>query len=169
MWRQCALPLEQMGTTWRIRLNSCFLRPTRVHNPNGKSIGSAVFAQLTADCPYTLQWEPLSPKLPLSKGYQDHHLTHNFLGHPSTQPSGISIGSAVFAGLILVSQTERDRQTDHDIWLVTIGRIYLRSTAMRHCVSQDAKETKDGLLRISTGVSFHFQTYIIVVMVTVWT
>ena len=30
------------------------LRPTRVHNPNGKLIGSAVFAQLTAESPHTL-------------------------------------------------------------------------------------------------------------------
>jgi len=41
------------------------LLPTRVHNPNGKSIGSAVFAQLTAESPYTLEWALLSPKLPL--------------------------------------------------------------------------------------------------------
>ena len=30
------------------RLNTCFLGLTRVHNPNGISIGSAIFAQLTA-------------------------------------------------------------------------------------------------------------------------
>jgi len=35
--------------TWRKRLNVCFLWPTRVHhNPNGISIGSAVFAGLTS-------------------------------------------------------------------------------------------------------------------------
>jgi len=27
----------------------------RAHNPNGTSIGSAMFAQMTAECPYTLQ------------------------------------------------------------------------------------------------------------------
>ena len=31
-----------IGATWRVRLNLCFLQPTRVHNPNGKSIGSLV-------------------------------------------------------------------------------------------------------------------------------
>ena len=56
-WRQCAQMGGYIGATWRIRLNLCFLQPTRVHNPNGISIGSAVFAQLTAD---TLQWAPLS-------------------------------------------------------------------------------------------------------------
>jgi len=42
-WGQCALPCGHIGATWRIRLNLCFLRPTRVvvHNTNGKSIGSA--------------------------------------------------------------------------------------------------------------------------------
>ena len=34
-----------------------------VHNPNGKSIGSAVFVQLTAESPYTLQLAHLSPKI----------------------------------------------------------------------------------------------------------
>ena len=47
-WRQCALPWQHIGATWRIRLNSCFLRPTQVHNPNDKSISSAVFAEADA-------------------------------------------------------------------------------------------------------------------------
>ena len=47
-WRQCALPCGHMGTTWRIRLKLCFHWPTRVHNLNGKSISSAVIAQLMA-------------------------------------------------------------------------------------------------------------------------
>jgi len=34
-----------MCLNWQIRLN--FLQPTQVHNPNSKSIGSAIFAQLT--------------------------------------------------------------------------------------------------------------------------
>ena len=42
-------------------------------------------------------------------------------------PNGILIGSAVFAGLITVT----DRQTDHATRSVTIGRIYVRSAAMR--------------------------------------
>jgi len=46
----------QTGATWLIRLNLCILRPTRVHNPNGISIGSAVFVLLAPECPYTLQW-----------------------------------------------------------------------------------------------------------------
>ena len=42
-------------------------------------------------------------------------------------PNGISIGSAVFAGLTSVT----DRSTDHATRSVRIGRIYVRSTAMR--------------------------------------
>jgi len=41
-------------------------------------------------------------------------------------PNGISIDSAIFAGLTIVA----DRQTDHAT-SVTIRRIYVRSTAMR--------------------------------------
>jgi len=47
--------------------------------------------------------------------------------HPSSQLNRISIGSAVFAGLTTVT----DRRTYHATRYVTIGRIYVRSTAMR--------------------------------------
>jgi len=47
-WRQCFLPWGHIGATWRIRLNLCILQPTWVHNPNGKSIGSAVYAEMTS-------------------------------------------------------------------------------------------------------------------------
>jgi len=42
-------------------------------------------------------------------------------------PNGISIGSAVFAGLTSMT----DRPTDRATRSVTIGRIYICSTAMR--------------------------------------
>jgi len=69
-WRHLVNTIKHVhtGTTWRIRLNLCFLRPTRVYNPNSKSIGSAVSAQLTAESPHTLQWAPLSPKIVRSHG-----------------------------------------------------------------------------------------------------
>jgi len=48
---------------------TCFLGPTRVQNPNGILIGSAVFAQLTAERPYALHWAAVRPsKLCLSMG-----------------------------------------------------------------------------------------------------
>jgi len=84
-WRQCACIRGHIGATWRIRLNFCFLRPTRVHNSNGKSIGSAIFAQLTAD---TLQWVLRHPKLPIPMGHLESGRPSNTipLAHPSTQP-----------------------------------------------------------------------------------
>ena len=51
--------------------------------------------------------------------------------HLSPKPNGISIGSAVFAGLTIVSDRQTDRPTDHATPSVTIGRIYVRSTATR--------------------------------------
>jgi len=44
-------------------------------------------------------------------------------------PNGISIGSAVFAGLTSMTR-QTDRLTDHTTRSVTIGRIYMHSTAM---------------------------------------
>ena len=49
--------------------NTWFLGPIQILNPNGTSIISAVFAQLTEERPHTLQWATLSPsKLPLPMG-----------------------------------------------------------------------------------------------------
>ena len=163
----------------------CFLRATRVHSPNGKSIGSAVPAYLTAESPYAyMQWAILSPKLPFPMGLSGPPCNTWFHGPTRVlNPNGISIGSAVFAGLTRecpytlqwdspfplkiapshgeiwtpfsymvpwahpIPQSKRhldrsrrffsrltsvtDRQTDHATWSVTIGRIYVRSTAMR--------------------------------------
>ena len=65
-WQHRVLPWGHIGATWRLRLNLCILRPTRVHNRNGKCFGSAVFAQLTAQSAYILQWEPLSTRIALT-------------------------------------------------------------------------------------------------------
>jgi len=74
------------GATWHI-LNLCFLWPTRVHNPNGKLIGSAVFAQLTAESLYTVFVTPFLQNCPIPWGHLDLHLTHDFLvpSEPTTQ------------------------------------------------------------------------------------
>ena len=61
-------------------------------------------------------------------GALDPHLIHGSLGQPeSSNPNGISIGSAVYPELT----TATDGQTDHATRSVTIDRIYVRSTAMR--------------------------------------
>jgi len=61
------------------------------------------FAQLTAECPYTLQWDALPPsKLPLLTGASGPACNTWFPGPTRVHnPNGIWIGSAVFAGLLV--------------------------------------------------------------------
>ena len=61
--------------------NRCFLGPARVHNPNGISIGSAIVAQITAEC--CLHPSPL--KITHSHGGSQPHLTRFLGAHPSPQ------------------------------------------------------------------------------------
>jgi len=75
-----------------------FVSPPCAHDRNGISIGSAIFAQLTAECPYwrTLQWAALSPQnCPFSWGTGSHisHLIHGFLppSESSTQTASRSV------------------------------------------------------------------------------
>ena len=45
--------------------NTCFLGLTPVHNPNGISIGSAIFVQLTSQCRQACRRTPFPSNLPL--------------------------------------------------------------------------------------------------------
>ena len=55
-----------------------------------------------------------------------------FPGHTQLlNPNGSSIGAAVFAGLTSVTDRLTDRPTDHATRSVTMGRMYVRSIAMR--------------------------------------
>ena len=68
--------------------------PILAHNPNIISIGSAVFAQITAESPYTLQWHvPPPSKLPIPMGDLNPHLIHGTLDAPEfrTQTSSQSV------------------------------------------------------------------------------
>jgi len=70
------------------------LGPTRVEIPNGISIASAVFAQLTAESRYTLQRaSPFALKIGLSHGDLDPHLIHGAFAppEPSTQTASRSV------------------------------------------------------------------------------
>ena len=83
---------------------------------------------MTAECHCTLQWDaPFPLKLPLPIGISGRP-PNTWFPWPTRvlNPNGISIGAAVFAGLTSVT----DRPTDHATRWVTIGRIYVRSTAM---------------------------------------
>jgi len=51
---------------------------------NGISIGSAVFAQMTEECPYTLQWEPFPLRIAPSHGGM--WTPSNTWFHPNSQP-----------------------------------------------------------------------------------
>ena len=73
---------------------------------------------------------PFSPKnLPLPMGGGIWTPSNTWFPGPTQvlNPNGSSIGAAVFAGLTSVT----DRLTDHATRSVRIGRIYIRSTAMR--------------------------------------
>jgi len=99
-WRHLANTIENVHVvaTWRIQLNLCFFRPTRVHNPNGKSIASAVFAQLIAQSLILYNGRPFSQKLPILMGGSGRLSNSWFLGQVRAHsPNGISISSAVFA------------------------------------------------------------------------
>jgi len=160
--------------------NTCFLESTRVHNPNGISIRSAVHAQLMADCPYTLQWALPPKNYPFSWGiWTPSNTLHCSLGSPvsTTQTASRSLQQFLHrwpqsvpilysgtplsqkiapshwgAGFHLIhgslgppwSSTrfshfsrahyydkQTDQQRDHATQSVTIGCIYICSTAMR--------------------------------------
>jgi len=85
-----------------------FLGPIRTHNPNGILIGSAIFAQMTVGCPYTLQWDaPFLQKLPLPMGGSGPPCNTWFPGPTRVlNPNGILIGSAIFAGLTSVTERQ---------------------------------------------------------------
>jgi len=104
--------------------NTWFLGSTQILSPNGISIGSAVFTQLTAERPYTLQWTPFSPsKLPIPMGDLGPSFKW-FLGPTRVlNPNYFSIGSAVYAGLITVT----DRQTDRPRYAVCNNRPHLHT------------------------------------------
>ena len=83
-------PYAPLSNTW-------FLVPTRLSIKNGISISSAVFAQLTAERPYTLQRIASPPeKLSFSIGDLDRITRVH-------KPNGILIGSAIFAELTTVT------------------------------------------------------------------
>ena len=173
-WRQCAFPCGHISTTWRICLNLCFLRPTRVHNSNGKSIFLPFLHSSRQKVPMLYNGWSFPKKLLLLMGDLDPHLIHDSFGQseltiqtasrsvqpfshrwpqsvpilyngpplpPSNlplpmgrsrlqsntwfpgptrilKPNGISIDSAIFAGLTYKYVT--DRQTDWQTSLLAV-------------------------------------------------
>jgi len=82
-------------TIFRSGVNN-FWKWVLVHNPNGISICSTIFAQLTTECLRACSGTTFPIKLPIHTGDLDPHLNTRFLGPIRVQnPNGISIGSAV--------------------------------------------------------------------------
>jgi len=106
--RQCA-PLSE----------TCFLGSTRVHIPDGISMGSAVLHSSLQEVPISLLYNgrPLSPsKLPLHMRGSGPPSNTWFLGPTRVHNlSGISIGSAVFC-----RAHSRDRETDRQTTLLRL-------------------------------------------------
>jgi len=97
----------------------------RAHNPNGTSIGSAVFAQMTEECPYTLQWFACFP-LKIAPSHVGIRTSCNtwFIGPIRVRnPNGNLIISALFAGLTSVTYWQSDRQTNRPRYSVRCGVI----------------------------------------------
>ena len=85
---------------------------------------------MTAECPYTLQCEEPFPRqnCPFPQGDLDPSNTWLFGPTRVLNLNGISIHSAIFAGLTSVTE---DRSTHHATQSVTTGRIDVRTIAMR--------------------------------------
>jgi len=118
----------QVAPMWTIS-NTCFVGPTRVHIPNGFSIGSVVFVQFTAH-PILYNGLPPSPsKLPVRVGGSGPRCNTWFLGPPKSTYQTTSWSVQQF---LQGSQSWQAKwQTDHATLSVTIGCTYVHSTAMQ--------------------------------------
>jgi len=95
--------------------NACFFGLSPLHIPNGISISSAVFAQLTTESCYTLQWAACLPlwKLSLPMWISGSHLTHDSLAPPEflTQTASRSVQLFLQGSLLWQTDRQTDRQT----------------------------------------------------------
>jgi len=85
---------------------------------------------MTAECPYTLQWDaPFPLKIAPSHGDPNPHLIHGSLGPPesSIQTASQSVQPFLQGSLVW----HADRPTDHATRSVRIGRAYVRSTSIQ--------------------------------------
>jgi len=128
--------------------NVWFLGPVRAYNPNGITISSAVFARVTAECPYTLQWAARSPLKTAPSRWGSGLVPW---AHQSPQPKRHLDRFSRFLHGSLVWQTDRqtDRPTDHDATRsVTIDRIYVRSSGDALVAAMRSKNEKKNCLGV---------------------
>jgi len=99
------LPLSMVGSG--PPSNTWFFGPIWAHSPNGISIDSAVFAQMSAECPYTMGC-PIPPsKLPLPMGDLDPHLIRGSQGPTKSSTQTASRSVQPFLQDSLVCHTDR--------------------------------------------------------------
>jgi len=86
-------------------LNTCFLWPTRVRNPNGKSIDSVVFAQSRQKVPILYNGHRFPKNCPFPRRDLDPHLTHDSLGQsePTTQTASQSFEPILYSTLFTIT------------------------------------------------------------------
>ena len=125
--RQKGVAMATSLSTYGPPSNTWFQRPIRAHNPNGIPIGSAVFAQTTVECPYTLQWDAHSPPeiCPFPWGNLDLHVIHGSSGQRKSSTKTAARSVQPFLQGSLVWQT--DRQTDRPRYSVCNNRPHLRT------------------------------------------
>jgi len=97
-----------------------FLGPIQAHNPNGISLGSAVCTQTSTECSCTLHMDAAHLKIASSHGVWTSYNTWVIGPMQVLNPNGISISSALFAGLTSVT----NRLTDHATRSSTLGLTY---------------------------------------------
>ena len=110
------LPMGDLDLT----CNTWCFRTMRAHNPNGTLIGSAVFAQTTAECLYCLQWFAYFP-LKIAPSHVGIWTSCNtwFIGPTRVRnANGNLIVSAIFVGLTSVTHWQSDRKSDRQTTLL---------------------------------------------------
>jgi len=133
----------------------CFLGPTRVDNPNGISIGSTVFAQLTAKGSILYNGFHFPQNCAFPWGIWTP--SNTWFPRPTRvlNLNGVLIGSSILAGLTTAKDRQTDRETDRPRFSAgnSIGRIYVRSTATRpnnNVGTRTQHKCKDNLYKFIT-------------------
>jgi len=119
--------------------------------PNDISIGSAVLHSSRQRASIFSTGNPFPSKLPLRMGDLERHLVRDFLGPPESKRQTAS-GSLQPFSRSHDCDRQTDRHTDHATRSVSIGRIYIRSTAMRSdSSSSNSSSSSSGSSRPSSS------------------
>ena len=104
----CQLAMATSISTAGPPSNTWLLRSIPAHNPNSILLGSAVSAQITAECAYAVQWDaPFPLKFAPSHGGSGPYLIHGSLGPPESSTQTASRSVQPFLQGSVVWQTNR--------------------------------------------------------------